>query len=113
MSWVLAQNALWRATGLPAAGRAVLRGLDSPDASVRTIAGMLLVRGGVRAVPLLEEAAAARRGLPLVATLLGDIGDPRARPTLIALTADQDPEVARAARDALRALERNLARPAR
>jgi hypothetical protein len=98
------QNLLWRATGLRPAGRAVVRALESPDPNVRTIAGMLLVRAGLSAEPLLLEAVAARRSLPLVAQILADIGDRRLEPTLSTLSRDHDPEVARAAREALRVL---------
>jgi HEAT repeat protein len=104
------QNAIWRATGLSPAGRAVLRGLEHPDPNVRTIAGMYLVRAGLQAEPLLREAIAARQSLPVIATIMGDIGDRRLRPILVDLTGDADPAVARAARDALRALELNSGR---
>lgn len=110
VSRLLLQNAVWRATGLPAAGRAVLRALEHPDPSVRTIAGMYLVRGGTRAEPLLLEAVAARWNLPLVATIIGDIGDRRLEAVLVELTRDPEVAVARAAHDALRALEINASR---
>jgi HEAT repeat protein len=110
VSRLFLQNAAWRATGLPAAGRAVLRALEHPDPNVRTIAGMLLVRAGTRAAPLLLEAVAARWSLPLVATIMGDIGDRRLETVLMELARDPDVAVARAAQDALRALEANAAR---
>ena len=113
MTGLLALNAVWRATGLRAAGRAVLRALDSRDPNVRTIAGMLLVRAGPRAEGLLREAVVARRQLPLVATIIGDIGDRRLRPLLVELAGDRDRDVAEAARDALRVLDRNAPGPAR
>ena len=109
VAWLVLQNALWRVTGLRAAGRGLLRGLESPDPNVRTIAGMLLVRAGARAEPLLREAVATGRSVPLVATIMGDIGDRRLEPVLVGLAADRNPEIARAARDALRALEANAA----
>jgi hypothetical protein len=105
------QSLLWRTTGLRSPGRALVRALASPDPSARTIAGMLLVRAGSRAEPLLLEAVAARQSLPMVAQILADIGDHRLEPTLSALSRDQDPEVARAARDALRVLEMQPRRP--
>ncbi len=98
------QNLLWRTTGLRSAGRAIVRALEHPDPNVRTIAGMFLVRAGLDAEPLLLEAVAARRSLPLVAQILADIGDRRAEPILLVLSRDPDPEVARAAREALRVL---------
>jgi HEAT repeat protein len=110
VSCLLLQNAVWRMTGLPAAGRALLRAPEHPDPNVRTIAGMCLVRGGTRAAPLLLEAVAARWSLARVATIMGDIGDRRLEPVLIDLARDPDAAVAQAARDALRALEINAGR---
>lgn len=109
VSRLLLQNAVWRATGFSSAGRAVLQALEHPDPNVRTIAGMYVVRAGTKAAPLLLEAVAARRSLPMVATIMGDIGDPRLRPILTKLTNDRDPDVARAAHDALRALQAGAA----
>jgi hypothetical protein len=75
------------------------------------MAGMLLVRAGARAAPLLREALAARHALPMVVTILADIGDQASRPVLSALTRDPDVAVAGAAREALRVLDAQ--RPAR
>jgi hypothetical protein len=69
------------------------------------MAGMLLTRAGHRSEPLLREALAARHALPLVVTILADIGDQESRPTLSALTRDPDAAVAGAAREALRVLD--------
>lgn len=102
---LLAQHAAWRLTGLPSAGRAVVRALSSDDPTTRTSAGMLLVRAGQRALPLLREALAARQALPMVLPILADIGDQDSRPAIDALTRDPDPAVARAAREALRLLD--------
>jgi HEAT repeat protein len=102
---LLAQHAAWRATGLRGAGRAVVRALGSQDPTVRTMAGTLLARSGSRAEPLLREALAARESLPMVVTLLGDVGDETCRPSLSELTHDPDEAVAGAARQALRVLD--------
>jgi len=102
---LLAQHAAWRTTGLLTAGRAVIRALGSADPTVRTMAGTLLARSGARAEPLLREALAARENLPMVVTLLGDVGDETCRPQLTALTGDPDATVAGAARQALRVLD--------
>lgn len=102
---LLAQHAAWRLTGSAAAGRGVVRSLSSDDPTTRTIAGMLLVRAGRHAQPLLREALEARHALPLVVTILGDIGDQASRPMLSALTRDPDAAVAGAAREALRVLD--------
>jgi HEAT repeat protein len=102
---LVAYNALWRATGLPSAGRALVHALDSGDEDVRTIAGMFLVQGGRRARPLLEEALERREHLPMVLRILGDLGDPRAAYEVASFADDPDSEVADAARDSLRVLE--------
>jgi hypothetical protein len=75
------------------------------------MAGMLLVRAGHRSAPLLRDALAAGHARPVVATLLADIGDQTSRPTLTALTGDPDATVAKAARDALRVLDAQRAKP--
>jgi hypothetical protein len=102
---LLARHAAWRLTGSEAAGRGVVRALSSADPTTRTMAGMLLVRAGDRSRPLLREALAARRALPMVLPILADIGDHESRPALSALTRDPDPAVAGAAREAMRVLD--------
>jgi NAD(P)-dependent dehydrogenase (short-subunit alcohol dehydrogenase family) len=102
---LLAQHAAWRVTGSRGLGRAVVRALGSEDPTVRTMAGTLLARSGSRAEPLLEEALAARESLPMVLTLLADIGDEKCRPAMSELTWDPDDTVAGAARQALRVLD--------
>lgn len=101
---VLANRALFATTGLRPAGRALVRALGSEHEDVRAVAGMSLVQAGERAEPLLEEAADRRENLPLVLTILGDIGDPACEPLLARYTLDGDPEVARSAHAALRTL---------
>ena len=108
---LLAQHAAWRLTGFPAAGRGVVRALSSEDPTARTMAGMLLTRAGRRAEPLLREALAARHALPIVVTILADIGDQESRPILSELTQDPDAAVAGAAREALRVLDAQIGRP--
>ena len=102
---VHASHALWRATGSRPAGRTLVHALASDDQNVRTTAGMLLVKAGKRAEPLLAEALARRENLPLVLTILGDIGDRDLEPQLRRFSEDHDPRVARAARDALRVID--------
>lgn len=97
-------NAIWRATGLRLAGRALVRALGHKDEDLQTIAGMLLVQAGQRAEPLLEEALLRREALPMVLTVLADLGDRRFEPQLRQFAHDRDPKVAEAAEDALRAL---------
>jgi HEAT repeat protein len=99
-------NAVWRTTGLPSAGRALVEALSSPDENVRTIAGMFLVQAGRKAEPLLREALARGDNLPLVLSILGDIGDPAFEPELRRFLDHPDPNIAKAARDALRVMQR-------
>src|SRR5947209_3271060 len=103
---VFVTNAVWRASGLRSAGRSLVEALGSPDENVRTIAGMFLVKAGKKSEPLLREALERREHLPLVLSILGDIGDPNFEPELRRFSQDPDPEAAKAARDALRVLER-------
>ena len=102
---VFANRALFAATGLRPAGRALVRALGSEDENVRTIAGMFLVRSGRRAEPVLEEALARRENLPLVLTILGNIGSPESEEVLRQFATDRDPEAAEAAREALEELQ--------
>jgi len=101
---VYARNALWRATGSPAAGRALVRALASEDATVRTIAAMFLARAGKQAEPLLRQRLSQRGNLALRLTTLGDLREPTLEPELRQFSRDGDPRVARAAQDALRVI---------
>lgn len=99
-----ALKSVWNATGLRAAGRALIEALGSSDEGVRTVAGMFLVQSGKRAEPLVEEAIRLRRHLPMILLIAADIGAARLEPELRRFTSDADPEVAKAAKDALRVL---------
>ncbi len=101
---VFANRALFAATGFRPAGRALVRALASEDENVRTIAGMSLVQSGRRAEAILEEALGRRESLPIVLSILGDIGDPACEGILTRFTDDPDPEIARCARSAVRTL---------
>lgn len=101
---LFAQHTFWRATGAPSAGRALVHALSSEDEGLRTIAGMFLAKSGKRAEPLLREALWRRQNVPLILTILGDIGDHEIEPDLRQFSQDSDPRVAQAARDALRVL---------
>lgn len=104
-SGLFAVNAAWRATGLRPAGRALVRALGSTDENVRTIAGMFLVQAGEKSEPLLLEALGKRENVSLVLTILGSIGDRKLEPQISRFIQDPDPDVAKAARDALRMIE--------
>ncbi len=95
---------LWRGAGLKSAGRALVEALSSEEEDLRTVAGMLLVRGKYRARPILEEALDRREHLPMVLSVLADLGDPGVEARIQYFVDDPDPDVAAAARQALRAL---------
>ena len=102
---IFVANGVWRLTGLSAAGRILLRALGSGDETVRTLAGMFLVKAGKRSMRILKEAIERRQNLPVVLTILGDIGDRKFIPEIRHFSEDRDPEVAQAARHALRMLQ--------
>ena len=93
--------AVWRVTGLRGAGLVLVRSLGSQDETTRTIAGILLVRAGKKSEPLLKEALEKRENLPVVLTVIGSLGDSNLEPEVRQFSLDADPDVAKAARDAL------------
>jgi HEAT repeat protein len=96
---------VWLGLGFTSAGRALVNALGSPDKNIRSIAGMLLVKSGKRAEPLLLEATNRRESLPMVLTVLGSIGDPAVIPQLRQFTEDENPDVAKAAQEALKVVQ--------
>lgn len=102
--YLFGARAAWRATGMPAAARPLVRALGSSDDDVRTIAGMFLVKAGRSAEPLLLESLARRENVPMVLAVLADIGDPAVEPQIASFSADPDPEISRAAQEALKVL---------
>jgi hypothetical protein len=94
----------WRWLGAAGGGRSLLRSLGSSNENVHVLAGMLLVRAGIKSEPLLIEALQRRENLPSVIPILTDIGSRRSEPEIRRLSEDLDPQVARAAQDALRLL---------
>lgn len=109
---LFALGALFRGAGVESAGRALVVALGEGDENLRTIAGMMLVKAGRRSVPLLQDALAKRQSLPMAIAVLGDLGDPSCETALRAFASDPDPRIAAAARDALRALEAAVKKPA-
>ena len=99
-----ALKSLWTIIGCRSAGRALVKALGSTDEGERTVAGMLLVQGGKRAEPLVAEAIRRREHLPIILLIAGDIGASGLKSELRHLATDQDPDVARAAHDALEIL---------
>lgn len=101
-TWIFLSYLVWRVTSVRAAGRVLIRSLGSKDETIRTLAGMLLVRGGSKATPLLHEAIENRESLTVVLPIIASIGDRQFEPVLRRLAHDPDDNVAKAARDALR-----------
>ncbi len=97
----------WRLTGASRLGRMLIRTLSSENENLRNIAGILLVRAGKRAEPLLQEALHRRENLPMTLTLLADLGDRVVEKEIQPFSTDRDPKVAEAARQALRVLASN------
>ena len=90
----------WRATGSPRAGAVLSRALASNDETNRTAAGMLLVRGSTRSLPLLRDNLQRGVAVPLTLRVLGDIGGPEATAAIEPYTRHADPSIARAASEA-------------
>lgn len=88
----------WRLTGSVRAGTVLARALASPDETNRTAAGILLVRGGARALPLLRENLQQGVAVALSLRVLGDIGGPEAAAMIEPYQRDSDPRIAAAAR---------------
>ena len=101
---LLLEGLLWRATHLRALGVRLVEALGDADETPRNVAGIMLAKSGHAAVPLLREALAQGRHLTQVLTLLGDVGDASVEQDLAALTFDPRPDVAQAARYALRVI---------
>jgi hypothetical protein len=103
---------VWRATGAATAGRRLVAAVARGDEDEQAVAGMLLVRAGDRAVPLVAEALAAPATgtvhvevhVEVLVDVLASIGSPPARAQLRRLAAAPSAQVADAARAALRAL---------
>ena len=96
--------AVWRATRLRLLGRILIGTLGSPNENLRAIAGMSLVKAGRMAQPLLEEALRKRKNLPIVLIILADVGDKRVESEIRRFSGHEDPQVAEAAKQALRVL---------
>jgi hypothetical protein len=97
---------LWRPMGWVAPGAVLARTLGSSDETNRTLAGVLLVRGGEHAVAPLQRNLAADHALPLSLRVLGDVGGAAALAAIKKFQVSADANVARAAADALRAATR-------
>lgn len=102
VAYLYASNLVWRSTRMRPLGRVLVHALASENEMLRATAGMFLVHAGQQSIPLLREAVNKRQNLPIVLTLIADIGDRQFVPALQEFANDRDSEVAQAARDALR-----------
>lgn len=93
----------WRTTGFKPLGRTLIHALEARE-PVRQFAGILLVRARHHSIPLLREALRARFQLPIVLTILADIGIPSLETEITVFLEDVDPGVAHAAREAIKSL---------
>jgi hypothetical protein len=98
---------LWRVTGIQALGRVIVAALGSQNENIRSIAGIFLVKARRQSEPLVEQALRHHKHLPIVLTILADIGDRRMEDEIRELSADRDPKIAEAAKQALRVLAMN------
>jgi len=96
--------------GSAAAGRGLLADFASDDETVRTLAGMFLVRNGRRSIPILRDALVRREKMLEVLTMLGDIATDESAELIRQYIGDHDPKVAAGARAALDILARNRTR---
>lgn len=102
---LLVFGTLWCGLGLRPAGRRIIAALAAPDETTRTMAGMLVVKAGRRAIPLLRESLDFSRNLPMVIRLAADLRAQELVPQIRRFVSASDPRVAAAARDALRLLD--------
>ena len=102
--------AAWRLTGSRRFGEVLVRSLSTKNENLKNIAGILIVRAGKKAKPLLQDALHRRENLPMTLWLLADLGDRMVDKEIQPFSSDQDPKVAEAARQALRVLGSNRER---
>jgi len=105
--WLTICAGVWRFLGVRPAGRVLVRHLGDPHEDTRAVAGMLLAKGGRRALPLLAEAADRREHLECVLPMLADLGETRYEPLMRDLASHPEPLLAKTGRDSLALLDRH------
>ncbi len=100
---VFAAYGAWRATGSARAGAQLARALASDDETSRTVAGTLLARATDRALPLLRANLSQGIAVAMTLRVLADAGGREVVDEIEPYTHNSDPQIARAARDALAA----------
>jgi hypothetical protein len=101
---LFASAAIWRLVGSKKYGNVLIKQLDSPEETLRMIAGTLLTQAGSRSLPLLRDALERQQNLPMLLTMIGDVGDLDQASLLEHYVGDERSDVAKAAREALRVL---------
>ncbi|MGH0030476.1 MAG: hypothetical protein ACQGVC_11845 [Myxococcota bacterium] len=96
---------LFRGSGALPVGLRLVDALASEDETVRGLAATMIVRAGPKACPTLREAAREERSLPIVLSMLGDLGETRDEGILKDLSVHHDAQVQLAAKDALDVLQ--------
>ena len=94
----------FRWLGVRSAGQALVNALASDSRNVtqrQMVAGILLVRCGRAALPLLESALATGGASPMLIRVAGDTGLPELRPLIERYRQSTNPAAAKAARDVL------------
>lgn len=91
----------WRATGVDALGRRLVRRADSQDDDVRRLALMALISAGDRGVDQVTDAYECGSTSTSLPQVLISLGTPRARDALTALTSNSVEQVRTAAEQAL------------
>lgn len=107
--WLFLLFGAWRWLHIPSAGSALIAALESPDENRRLVAGMLLIRSSEKATPLIRAALQDGRGLPWVLRVAGDANLQKLRSEVERFTSSEKPEIVKAAREALQALDQHLA----
>lgn len=105
---LFAFKALWESTRAAYFGCRIASHLASSDPNVRTIAGILLARGGPKAEPVLLEALEKRQNPEMVLRVLGDVAGLQTKPLILPYIHDSDPKIADAAKDALKVIDARL-----
>lgn len=82
----------------------MIEGLDAPEETVRMIAGTFLTRAGPRVVPIIVEKLDERKNIPMMLTIIGDVGGRDHIPLLERYSTHHNPDAAKAALDAIRVI---------
>ena len=102
---VIGAGTAWRIAGIDGAGRALVRATRNDDQQIKTLGGMMLVRGGDRSVELVRAAVESDELNAILVRALGDIGGDRSKQLLIEIARGEGP-MAEEAATALETLER-------